>query len=153
MLQHEVLADLHRNQISRRQVRHQVVDLLCFVCHDDVPLLISLIITIPAVMAMIFESQLADGPTGLRVKPLFHVSQPGFQFAISSVTDPLSPNDPPIVWGVVAVALAIGLYQVGGGTCSLRVLVQVLQVRVSRCTVEVEIVLFDILAVVSLAVG
>ena len=54
---------------------------------------------------------------------------------------------------LVAVAPAVRLHQVGVGKGRLRVLVEVLHVRVGRRAVEVEVVLLHILAVVALAVG
>ena len=50
-------------------------------------------------------------------------------------------------------AAAAGLDQVGVGERRLRILVEVLHVRVGRRAVEVEVVLLDVLAVVALAVG
>ena len=49
--------------------------------------------------------------------------------------------------------LRVGLDQVPVGILPLRVLVQILHVRVRRRAVDVEVVLLDVLAVVALAVG
>ncbi len=57
------------------------------------------------------------------------------------------------VLGLVPAAAAIGLHQVVVGVGRLRVLVQVLHVRVRGRAVEVEVVLLDVFAVVALAVG
>ena len=54
---------------------------------------------------------------------------------------------------VVAVAPAVRLHQVGVGKGRLRILVQVLHVRVGRRAVEVEVVLLHILTMVPFAVG
>ena len=54
---------------------------------------------------------------------------------------------------LVAGAAAVRLHQVGVGIGRLRVLVEVLHVRVGRRAVEVEVVLLHVLAVVALAVG
>ena len=48
---------------------------------------------------------------------------------------------------------AIGLDQVAIGILRLRVLVQVLHVRVRRRAIDVKVVLLDVLAVIALAVG
>ena len=48
---------------------------------------------------------------------------------------------------------AAGLDEVGVGERRLRILVEVLHVRVGRRAVEVEVVLLDVLAVIALAVG
>ena len=53
----------------------------------------------------------------------------------------------------VRPAAAVVLDEVGVGEGRLRVLVEVLHVRVRRRGVEVEVVLLDVLAVVALAVG
>src|SRR5262245_9291489 len=52
-----------------------------------------------------------------------------------------------------ATAAPVGLHQVGVGKSRLRVLVEKLHVGVGRRRVEVEVVLFDVLAVVGFAVG
>ena len=57
------------------------------------------------------------------------------------------------VFGLVLAAAAVGLHQVVVRVGRLRVLVQILHVRVRRRAVEVEVVLLDVLAVVALAVG
>ena len=58
-----------------------------------------------------------------------------------------------LVFGLVARASPVGLYQVRIGILALRILVEVLHVRVRRRAVDVEVVLLHILAVVALAVG
>ena len=58
-----------------------------------------------------------------------------------------------LVLHLVAGAPAVRLHQVAVGIGRLRVLVEVLHVRVRRRAVEVEVVLLDVLAVVALAVG
>ena len=54
---------------------------------------------------------------------------------------------------LVAAAAAAGLDEVGVGEGRLRILVEVLHVRMGRRAVEVEVVFLDILAVIALAVG
>ncbi len=54
---------------------------------------------------------------------------------------------------LVAVAASVGLQQIGVGIGRLRIFVQKLHVRVRRRAVEVEVILFDVLAVVAFAVG
>ena len=63
------------------------------------------------------------------------------------------PRVEELVLHVVAVAPAVRLHQVGVGIGRLRVLVEVLHVRVGRRAVEVEVVFLNVLAVVPLAVG
>ena len=58
-----------------------------------------------------------------------------------------------LILHLVPGAPAVRLHQVGVGKGRLRVLVEVLHVRVGRRAVEVEVVLLHILAVVALAVG
>ena len=58
-----------------------------------------------------------------------------------------------LVLEFVAAAAAAGLHQVGIRESRLRILVEVLHVRVRRRRVEVEVVLLDVLAVIALAVG
>jgi len=53
----------------------------------------------------------------------------------------------------VAAALAVGPHQFVIGVGGLRILIEILQVGVSRRTVEVEVVFFDVLAVVAFAVS
>ena len=52
-----------------------------------------------------------------------------------------------------AAAAAAGLDEIGVGKGRLRILVEVLHVRMGRRAVEVEVVLLDVLAVIALAVG
>ena len=54
---------------------------------------------------------------------------------------------------LVAAPAAAGLDEIGVGKGRLRILVEVLHVRMGRRAVEVEVVLLDVLAVVALAVG
>ena len=58
-----------------------------------------------------------------------------------------------LVLHFVATAATVGRHQVGVGVGRLRVLVEVLHVRVGRRAVEVEVVLLDVLAVVAFTVG
>ena len=58
-----------------------------------------------------------------------------------------------LVLHVVARALAVRPYKVAVGIGRLRVLVEILHVRVGRRAIEVEVVLLHVLAVVALAVG
>ena len=58
-----------------------------------------------------------------------------------------------LVLHLVAGAPAVRLHQIGVGIGRLRVLVEVLHVRVRRRAVEVEVVLLHVLAVVAFAVG
>ena len=58
-----------------------------------------------------------------------------------------------LVLELVPAPAPAGLDQVGVGERRLRVLVEVLHVRVGRRAVEVEVVLLDVLAVIALAVG
>lgn len=58
-----------------------------------------------------------------------------------------------LVLEFAAAAGPVGVDEVGVGELALRVLVQVLHVRVGGCAVEVEVVLLDVLAVVALGVG
>ena len=58
-----------------------------------------------------------------------------------------------LVLEFVAAAFAVGLDEIAVWKRRLRVLVQVLHVRVRRRRVEIEVVLLDVLAVVALAVG
>src|SRR5687767_14725098 len=58
-----------------------------------------------------------------------------------------------LVFKLFPRAPPVGLDQVQIGILTLRVLVEVLHVRVRRRAVEIEVVLLDILAVVRLAVG
>ena len=58
-----------------------------------------------------------------------------------------------LVLHVVARALAVRPYQVAVRIGRLRVLVEILHVRVGRRAIEVEVVLLHVLAVVALAVG
>ena len=58
-----------------------------------------------------------------------------------------------LVLELVPAPAAAGLDQIGVGIGRLRILVEVLHVRVGRRAVEVEVVLLDVLAVIALAVG
>ena len=58
-----------------------------------------------------------------------------------------------LVLGFVLAAAAVGRDEVAVRIRGLRILVQVLHVRVRRRRVEVEVVLLDVLAVIALAVG
>src|SRR5262249_51557312 len=58
-----------------------------------------------------------------------------------------------LVFRLVPPALPACLDEIGIGIGLLRILVEILHVRVRRSTVEVEVVLFYVLAVVALAVG
>ncbi len=57
------------------------------------------------------------------------------------------------IFHVVLGTASVRLYQIGVGIRCLRVLVEVLHVGVCRRAVEVEVILFHILAVIALAVG
>src|SRR6516162_6795005 len=49
--------------------------------------------------------------------------------------------------------MSVGIYQIYIGIRTLRILVEVLHVRVSGCAVQVEIIFLDVLPVIGLAVG
>ena len=69
---------------------------------------------------------------------------------------PVALEDPGVeelVLHLLPAPPAVGLHQVVVGEGGLRVLVEVLHVRMGRRAVEVEVVLLDVLAVVALAVG
>ena len=53
---------------------------------------------------------------------------------------------------LVAGAPAVRLHQIGIGESRLRILIEVLHVGMCRCAVEVEVIFFDVLAVVAFAV-
>jgi len=57
-----------------------------------------------------------------------------------------------LVLHVAAVAPTVGFGQIVVGKCRMRILVQILHIRMRRRAVEVEVVFFDIFAVVALAV-
>ena len=54
---------------------------------------------------------------------------------------------------VVACATTVGVDQIGIGIGRLRILVEMLHVRVGRRAIEVEVILLDVLAVIAFAVG
>src|SRR5262249_12529876 len=58
-----------------------------------------------------------------------------------------------LIFEFIAIAAAAGIDEVAIGIGSLRILVEVLHVRMGWRAVEIKVVLFDVLPVVALAVG
>jgi hypothetical protein len=54
---------------------------------------------------------------------------------------------------IVAAAPPIGLYKIAIGVRILRIFIEVLHIRVGRRAIEVEVIFFDVLAVIAFRVG
>ena len=102
------------------------------------------------------RSRAASGPRLCTVM-LMRMSS-GLAFAYSTNTSKYrsswnTPVSTQLVLELLTRAAAVGLDKVRVGELALRVLVEVLHVRVRGRAVEIEVVLLDVLAVVALAVG